>query len=235
MKAVILAAGPGTRMRPLTEDTPKGLLELNDGTIIERQIRLLEKQGLEEKDIAIVVGYMAVEFEKRFSDTDITLIENDIWDETDNLYSFKLSRSFAEGEDFLVINGDAIFSEGLLESIMDIDSSGYPLDMETPDDESIKVRVENGRMTEILGKNPEEYDGVTTEVFGVVAEDSKLLFDTADKISEDDRTQWFDSAVGEILDETYFEAVDVSDEFWREVDNPEELRELREEMKELDI
>jgi len=235
MKAVILAAGPGTRMRPLTEDTPKGLLHLNDETIIERQIRLLEEQGLEEKDIAIVVGYMAGEFEKRFSDTDVTLIENDVWDETDNLYSFKLSRSFAEGEDFLVINGDAIFSEGLLESILDIDSSGYPLDMETPDDESIKAQVEDGRMTEILGKNPKEYDGVTTEVFRVIAEDSKLLFDAADKISEEDRTQWFDSAVGEILGEAYFEAVDVSDEFWREVDNPEELRELREEMKGIDI
>ncbi len=235
MKAVILAAGPGTRMRPLTEDKPKGLLQLNDESIIERQIRLLKEQGLEEEDIAIVIGYMAEEFEEEFSDADITLIENEVWDETDNLYSFKLSREFAEGEDFLVINGDAIFSKGLLESILEIDSSGYPLDMETPDDESIKVEVEDERMTEILGKEPKEYDGVTTEVFRVNAEDSERLFDTADSISKEDRTQWFDSAVGEILEEAYFRAVDVSDEFWREVDNPEELRELRDELKDLDI
>jgi choline kinase len=235
MKAVILAAGPGTRMRPLTEDKPKGLLQLNEESIVERQIRLLKEQGLEEDDIAIVIGYMAEEFEEEFSDTEIALIENQIWDETDNLYSFKLSRGFAEGEDFLVINGDAIFSEGLLESILEINSSGYPLDMENPDDESIKVEAEDQRMTEILGKEPEEYDGVTTEVFRVNAEDSELLFDTADSIAEEDKTQWFDSAVGEILDEAYFRAVDVSDEFWSEVDNPEELRVLREELKDLNL
>lgn len=235
MKAVILAAGPGTRMRPLTEDTPKGLLQLNDETIIERQVRLLKKEGFEEDDIAIVIGYMAEAFKEEFSNTDITLIENDIWDETDNLYSFKLCRSFAQGKDFLVINGDAIFSEGLLENILAIDSSGYPLDMQNPDDESIKVEVEDQRMTEILGKEPQEYDGVTTEVFRVAAEDSELLFNTADEISKDDKTQWFDSAVGEILDEAYFRAVDVSDEFWTEVDNPKELRELREDLSNMDI
>ena len=233
MKAVILAAGPGTRMRPLTEDCPKGLLELNSESIVGRQVRLLKEQGFEESDIAIVVGYRADDFRERFSESSITLIENEVWSETDNLYSFKLSRSFAEGNDFLVINGDAIFSEGLLESILDIDSSGYPLDMEAPDDESIKVEVRDGRMTRILGKEPDEYDGVTTEVFRIASEDSEKIFDAADEISEEDKTQWFDSAVDQILDDCYFEAVDVSDEFWREVDNPEELEQVREELKEL--
>lgn len=235
MKAVILAAGPGTRMRPLTEDKPKALLRLKDESILERQLRILKNQGIEEEDIAIVIGYRADDLRQEFSDTDIKLIENEIWDETDNLYSFKLSRDFAEGEDFIVINGDAVFSEGLIEKILEIDSSGYPLDMETPDEESIKVQVEGDRMMEILGKEPVEYDGVTTEVFRVSAQDSKLLFNTADEISQQDKTQWFDSAVGEILDEAYFKAVDVSDEFWCEMDNPQELRELREKMAKKNI
>lgn len=231
MKAVILAAGPGTRMRPLTESCPKGLLELNQESIIRRQIRILKNQGFEEADIAIVVGYRASDFRKRFSDSGITLIENEEYSSTDNLYSFKLARSFAEENDFLVINGDSIFSEGLIKKILDIDSSGYPLDMETPDEESIKVKVEEGRMKRILGKDAENYDGVTTEVFRIAAEDSKKIFDAADNISQEDKTQWFDSAVDKVLDESHFMAVDVSNEFWDEVDTPEELRNLRQKLK----
>ncbi|AOV94442.1 hypothetical protein AQV86_00780 [Nanohaloarchaea archaeon SG9] len=233
MKAVILAAGPGTRMRPLTEDCPKGLLELNNESIIERQIRILKDCGLRERDISIVIGYCAEDFRREFENRDIRLIENEDWSKTDNLYSFKLSRDFAEGKDFLVINGDAIFSKGLIEKTIAIGSSGYPLDMETPDDESIKVEVQDGQMTRILDKDSENYDGVTTEVFRISDEDSEKIFDAAEKISEKDKTQWFDSAVDQILDKAQFSAIDVSDQFWREVDNPEELEEVREELKNL--
>jgi choline kinase len=231
MKVVILAAGPGTRMRPLTEDKPKALLSLNHETILDRQLRILDEEGIEKKDVAVVIGYRAEDFRKKYSDADITLIENEEWDETDNLYSFSLSRDFVDGEDFLVINGDAIFSNGLIEEIFEIDSSGYPLDMDQEDDESIKVRVKDGEMTQVLGKDSEEYDGVTTEVFRISAEDSNLIFDAADRISAEDKTQWFDSAVGEILDDTEFKAVDVSNEFWSEVDNPRELREIKQEIR----
>lgn len=231
MKAVILAAGPGKRMRPLTEDCPKGLLDLNGETIVGRQVRMLKEFGIEENDIAIVTGYRSSDFEDEFSESEITLVENEEWSSTDNLYSFKLSRGFVGESDFLVINGDAIFSRGLLDKVLEVESSGYPLDMERSDEESIKVEVEDGRMTRILGKNPESYDGVTTEVFKISSEDSENLFDAADRISEEDKTQWFDSAVDEILDYCYFKAIDVSGEFWREVDNPQELQNVRKELK----
>lgn len=231
MKAVILAAGPGGRMRPLTNNCPKGLLQLNNESIIRRQIRILKNQGFEEKDIAIVIGYRADDFRKEFSNSDITLIENKKYSSTDNLYSFKLSRDFAEKENFLVINGDAIFSEGLIEKILNISSSGYPLDLDNADEESIKVKIEGDRIVRIMGKDAENFDGVTTEVFRIAAKDSEKIFDAADLISKKDRTQWFDSAVDEVLDDSYFKAVDVSDEFWDEVDTPEELKRVREKIQ----
>ena len=58
MKGIILAAGMGTRLRPLTLNTPKSLIEIKGETLIERQIRFLREKGVEE--IVVVTGYLAV-------------------------------------------------------------------------------------------------------------------------------------------------------------------------------
>ena len=61
MRVIILAAGMGTRLRPLTDDKPKSLVEVNGEPMIERQLRFLKEKGIE--DIIIVTGYMAEKFE----------------------------------------------------------------------------------------------------------------------------------------------------------------------------
>ena len=61
MKGIILAAGMGTRLRPLTLNTPKSLIEIKGETLIERQIRFLREKGVEE--IVVVTGYLAEKFE----------------------------------------------------------------------------------------------------------------------------------------------------------------------------
>ena len=57
MRAILLAAGMGTRLRPLTLDTPKSLIEVNGRPLLERQIEFLRERGVEE--IIVVTGYLA--------------------------------------------------------------------------------------------------------------------------------------------------------------------------------
>ena len=57
MKVVILAAGQGTRLRPLTDSCPKCMVEVNGRSIIERQLDTMRSCGIKECDITVVAGY----------------------------------------------------------------------------------------------------------------------------------------------------------------------------------
>lgn len=61
MKAIILAAGLGTRLRPMTENTPKALVQVNQKPLIEYQIEFLKEKGI--NDIIIIVGYLKEQFD----------------------------------------------------------------------------------------------------------------------------------------------------------------------------
>lgn len=57
MRAILLAAGMGNRLRPLTLETPKSLIEVNGKPLLERQVEYLKEKGVE--DIIVVIGYLA--------------------------------------------------------------------------------------------------------------------------------------------------------------------------------
>ena len=61
MRAILLAAGMGTRLRPLTLETPKPLIKVNGESIIERQIKCLKEIGIDE--IIVVTGYLHEKFD----------------------------------------------------------------------------------------------------------------------------------------------------------------------------
>ena len=61
MRAILLAAGMGTRLRPLTLDTPKSLVKVNGRPMLETQIEFLREKGISE--IIVVTGYLSEKFE----------------------------------------------------------------------------------------------------------------------------------------------------------------------------
>ena len=102
MQAIILAAGMGTRLRPLTIHTPKSLIPINGEPLIERQIRFLNEIGVHE--IVIVTGYLANKFtylKKKFS---VRLIFNPYYHMYNNIYSMYLAREYLP--DSYVIDAD---------------------------------------------------------------------------------------------------------------------------------
>ena len=94
MRVIILAAGMGTRLRPLTDDKPKSLVEVNGEPMIERQLRFLKEKGIE--DIIIVTGYMAEKFEYLKEKYGVKLIHNDKYDVYNNVYTMYLVREYLE-------------------------------------------------------------------------------------------------------------------------------------------
>ncbi len=120
MKAVILAAGTASRLRPLTENTPKCLLKVNDKTLLERTLDNFVANGITE--FLIVTGYlqeMIKDFVMRnYPALNIKFVYNKDFATTNNIYSLYLAEEFAKGEDFILSDSDILFSEDIISGLL---------------------------------------------------------------------------------------------------------------------
>ncbi len=88
MKAIILAAGLGSRLQPITNDTPKSLINVNNKPLIETQIEFLHEIGV--IDIYIVTGYLADKFSYLIDKYGVKLIHNEHYQKYNNIYTMSL-------------------------------------------------------------------------------------------------------------------------------------------------
>lgn len=107
MNAIILAAGMGTRLRPLTNDRPKCLVEVLGEPMIERQIRFLHEAGITE--IVLVSGYQAQRLDYLKEKYGVTIIANPRYDTCNNIYSLYVSQ--AHFADTYIVEGDVYLQE----------------------------------------------------------------------------------------------------------------------------
>lgn len=118
--AVILAAGVGSRLRPLTDLRPKPLVEVNGTPILHNALRNLQAVGVDE--VTIVVGYRkdAIQYAcgSRFGDIEIKYVESPVFDQTGSAYSLWLARdALLSGASFL-LEGDVFFEENALRYLL---------------------------------------------------------------------------------------------------------------------
>ena len=119
MNAVLLSAGQGKRLLPLTANKPKCLLSVEGQSIIEWQIDERARSGIDR--IWVVVGYHADRVEqllhKRYGPDRVAVIYNPTYTWADNLFSCWAARE-AMGHDFVLLNGDTLFESALLRRLM---------------------------------------------------------------------------------------------------------------------
>ncbi len=115
MKVIILAAGQGTRLRPLTDDRPKCMVEVNGRSIIERQLDTMHACGIEDSDITIIAGYRGDVLQRKFADTKMNIIINENYETTNMVCSLMCAGQLMETqEDILISYGDIIYNETVL-------------------------------------------------------------------------------------------------------------------------
>lgn len=119
MKVIILAAGQGSRLRPLTDDRPKCMVEVNGRSIIERQLDTMHSCGIKDEDITIVAGYCNGVLQNRFRDTSLHFIVNEAFETTNMVCSLMCARSLMEKEEDIIISyGDIIYGESVFQNIL---------------------------------------------------------------------------------------------------------------------
>jgi choline kinase len=149
MKAVILAAGRGSRLRPYTDDLPKALIPIGGTTLAHRTVAILRSLGI--TDVTIVVGHLKEKFARAFRDEIVRFEVNDHFDTTDQAASLLMARA-AFDDDLLVVTGDLCCPPQVFEEIV---HEGSPVCIavdRTPrdfDDTIEKVRFEGERVVRI--------------------------------------------------------------------------------------
>ena len=118
-RAVILAAGMGARLRPLTADVPKCLVEVDGQLILLRALRALAAQGVTE--VVIVVGYQADAIRRRvgarFAGLDIHYVDAPRYATTNNICSLWDAREFCD-QDILLLEGDVVFDDDVVARLL---------------------------------------------------------------------------------------------------------------------
>lgn len=232
MKAVILAAGIASRLRPLTNNIPKCLLKVGDKNILELTIENLLANNLHE--IIIVTGYLENQIrdfiKERFPQLKIFLIHNDIFASTNNIYSLWLTKDAVLDDDMLMMDCDIVFDERIISKLI---NSGYKncLALKRHDllDEEIKVKVDpKGRVVEISKEvNPAEAYGesIGIEIFG--KETLPVLYKILDRkvVAEKNVNQFYETAFQELVNignDLYI--IDATEYFCMEIDTESDLK-----------
>lgn len=173
MKVIILAAGQGTRLRPLTDNKPKCMVELQGKPLIEHQIETLRKNGVE--DIHIATGYL----ESKIDFKNTTKHFNPKFASTNMVYTLFCAEEAMKDDDLLIAYGDIVFNDEVLQKVIlsgsDISvvvdkkwKKYWSARMENPleDAETLKIN-EDGNIKE-LGKKPNSYDEIEGQYIGLI-------------------------------------------------------------------
>lgn len=156
MRAILISAGKGSRLYPLTKNTPKSLLEVGEGlTLLEAQLHSLQEAGI--KDIVIIVGYRAEQIEAKLheyqKDFKITTVFNPFYDVSNNLVSVWMARHYMKN-DFITINGDDMFTSKIIKNLLE---SKHNITMvmdekEVYDEDDMKIIHQDGLVLQVSKK-----------------------------------------------------------------------------------
>ena len=121
MQAIILAAGMGKRLKELTKDNTKCMVEVNGVSLIKRLLNQLEQYALTR--IVVVVGYRGDKLKEYIATlgiiTPIQYVENPIYDRTNNIYSLYLASGCLCEDDTLLFESDLIFEDSVIRQLID--------------------------------------------------------------------------------------------------------------------
>lgn len=229
-QAIILVAGGGTRLRPLTDTIPKCLVEVNGVPILKNALRVFSKNGT--KTVRIIVGHLADVVEKsitsRYEGMAIEFIHNDVFNSTNSMYSLYLGLEGIEGTTW-VLEGDVFFEEKILKipTCKDfswfVDAGRSDLDGAhlTANGSNRAIRLEIIREKSLIRKDHCKSIGLLKlGDEGVV----KLRNWLKQGIKEGKVNSYYDLIVAGHLKNHYIDLINVSGCKWYEIDSHDDLK-----------
>ncbi len=231
MKAIILAAGMGKRLKNVTLNRPKPLLEVANTTIIQYLVNCLKEIGV--KKIYIVTGYKSKMIKNKLGNS-VNYIHNKKFKSTNSIYSLYLAKKYLHNSNFILMNGDIFLSKIYLSKIVNFKSSTSF---------GIKRRkYSNGEMNIILNKKVIKRIGKdikfnlsnaeSAQISFFIKKDTNILFKRINQLIKEKCFNLFPAyAYKSIIDKSKINISFIKPKCWFEIDNKNDLLKLRNKIK----
>lgn len=232
MIAVILAAGMASRLRPLTNNTPKCLLDVKGRSLLERSMDALIGCGINE--FVIVTGYlnhMIKDFvAKRYGESiRVNFIHNDVYETTNNIYSLWLAGKAVNGKEFLLLDSDLLYDPQIAKNVLASPSENVlTLIRHELGEEEMKVVVDvNGAIVEISKTcSPAAAAGESLGIEKIGEAYSTALYKELDKMMNQEHLEnkFYELAFERLISQGHtYTVLDATDYFSCELDTVEDF------------
>ena len=247
---VILAAGMAKRLRPLTDEKPKCLLEVGGKTLLQRTVEAMTATGITE--LVVVTGYRAGQIRDFFnvqvsaqpkdacyqrdarmlnvkcSMFNVQFIHNEDYEHNNNIYSLWLAGQAVRGREFLLMDSDILCDPEAVARVARQDTSALAMQRHELGEEEMKIVVDGeGRITEISKTcRVEDAAGESVGIEKMMADYSEALFRELDRmiLQEGLIDIFYERAFERLIPQGHsFRVVDTADLFSYELDTPEDF------------
>ncbi len=228
MKAVILAAGRGTRISRYLSGKPKSTVDIGGEPLIHYTVRLLKKYGVNE--IALVLGYQHNAIKEALQDMNVTFYYNPFFDVTNSIASAWFAKEFIN-DDMIFLNGDVFMEENLLKDVVNKPLGDEPVlfsDETRKEEADYKLYYENNKL-KLYGK---ELKGnqITGEYIGVArfskSFSAKFTEQLEKMISDQQHGLWWENVLYQLSSDINVMVYDIEKQFWAEVDYVEDYERI---------
>ena len=235
MKAVILAAGMASRLRPLADKCPKCLLTVGSRSLLQRTVDSVKAAGI--NDLTVVTGYreeMIRSFlTEHYPDMRLTFINNTDYATTNNIYSLWLARPSVDGEDFILLDSDILFDPAVVKRIVETKNTALAVNTHKLGEEEMKVIVDADNMVTEISKTLEisRALGESVGIEKIEADYSKALYAELEKMIEQENLVdiFYERAFERLIPQGYsFRAVNTTDLFSIELDTVDDFNQAKE-------
>ena len=231
MKAVILSAGQGKRLLPLTADCPKCILPVRGQSLIEWQIDELAKCGIDQ--VTVVLGFRADKVEKilreRYGSDRVKTIYNAAYAVSDNLVSCWAAHD-EMGSDFVLLNGDTLFEAAVMQRLLASHDRPVTVAISHKSDydaDDMKVELDGCRLVRI-GKDliPDQVDGESIGMILFRGQGPRSFHIALEKALRTSSAQkkWYLSVIDEMARSMPVWTCSMKGLQWCEVDYPADLK-----------
>ena len=231
MTYIVLVAGQGKNLQPLTLSHPKTLYKL-DGktTVLQRLVRSIRKYD-KEAEIVVIVGFMYKHIQKELEDDNVQFVHNPFYEVTSSMGSLWFAKAYLQRENVVIINGDIVMSDQLMSNVIcaHTDIPYVLLDSTRSDENKYNVQVQGDKVC-VMSKNLSDFMGNYASVTKLDAVSSRFVLEQLNQMVNEGMYNLFfeDSLVQMIFDknfELYYK--DIKDYQWTEVDNVDDLLKAR--------